>query len=118
MDWPKLQRTERHESASVQQIVALIRAHKVIVIPNAGEETYMQRVKALANAKKFTITKITPYYFDGVLGKTPQNYTPPELATPVAELDAIAEFSDARTTVRMFCPILSNDVVEWLRSGP
>jgi hypothetical protein len=53
------------------------------VVPNAGEETYFQRVRTLANAKKVTITRITPYYGEGVYGKTPTNDEPPKFFLPL-----------------------------------
>jgi hypothetical protein len=114
LDWPELQRTDRRQTASVQQIIALIRAHRIIVLPNVDEETYFQRVKALAKAKTFSITNITPYYLDGELGDTNQNYAPPKYATPIAELDAVAGFGNSNAAVRMFSFILSSDATRAL----
>jgi hypothetical protein len=84
------------------------------VLPNVGEETYFQRVKALANAKTFSITNVTPYYLDGELGDTNQNYAPPKYATPIAELDAVADFGNSNAAVRMFSFILSSDATRAL----
>ena len=84
------------------------------MIPNAGEKTYFKRVKALANARKFTITNITPYYFEGEFGDTNRNYVPPQYATPVAELDAVADFGNSNATVRILSFILSSDVTRAL----
>ena len=114
LDWPEVKRADRGQTASVQQIIALIRAHRVIVLPNVGEETYFQRVKALANAKTFSITNVTPYYLDGELGDTNQNYAPPKYATPIAELDAVADFGNSNAAVRMFSFILSSDATRAL----
>jgi hypothetical protein len=114
LDWPELQRTERRQTASVQQIIALIRAHRIIVLPNVDEETYFQRIKTLANATTFSITNITPYYLDGELGDTNQNYLPPKYATPIAELDAVAGFGNSNAAVRMFSFILSSDATRAL----
>jgi hypothetical protein len=114
LDWPEVKRADLCQTASVQEIIALIRAHRIIVLPNVDEEMYFQRVKALANAKAFSITNITQYYLDGELGKTNQNYVPPKYATPIAELDAVADFGNSNATVRIFSFILSSDVTRAL----
>jgi len=112
--WPTLKRDGKSQTASPQQIIACIRAHKIIVIPNADEEKYFERVKTLANAKKFTITKITPYYGEGVFGEVPTNNEPSKYVSPVAELEAIADFGNSNLTVRLFSPVLSSDAIRLL----
>jgi hypothetical protein len=110
LTWPNL---ERHKSLPIvnpDEIIACIRAHKIIVIPNADEERYFDRVKALANARKFTITKITPYYMEGVFGEVPANNEPSKIVAPIAELEAVADFGNSNLTVRLLSPILSWDV--------
>ena len=84
------------------------------MIPNAGEQTYFQRVKSLANAKTFNITNVIPYYLDGLLGETNQNNVPSQFATPIAELDAVADFGNSNAAVRIFSFILSSDVTRAL----
>ncbi len=67
------QNSERYKSeqtASIQELIQCIKAHKTIVVPVNGEN-YFAKLKTLANAKKLTITKITPYYQHGVLGDSP-----------------------------------------------
>ena len=108
--FPNLQREQNNPTAGPQQIIACIRAHKIIVVPNAGEETYFQRVKTLANAKKVTITRITPYYGEGVYGETPTNNEPSKIVSPIAELEAVADFGNSNATVRLLSPILSSEV--------
>jgi len=111
LDWPELQRNERRQTASVQQLIALIRAHRIIVLPNdIHEDRFFQRIESLSNAKTFSITNIIPYYLDGKLGETNQNDVPPEYATPIAEIDAIADFGNSNDAVRIFSFILSSDV--------
>jgi hypothetical protein len=112
--WPNLERYESQPTASPQQIISCIRAHKVIVIPD-GEERYFERVKALANAKIFTITGITPYYGEGVFGELPTSDEPPKFFPPIAELAAVADFGNSNLTVRLIAPILSSDVKRLLR---
>ena len=109
--WPDLQQEELQQTASPQQIIACIRAHKTIVLPNAGEETYFQRIKVLAEAKTFIITKVTPYYSEGVYGETPTNDEPPKVIMPIAELDAVADFGSSDLAVRLYSPILASEVV-------
>ena len=84
------------------------------MLPNADEEKYFERVKALANAKKITITKITPYYGEGVFGEMPTNNEPSESVAPFAELEAIADFGNSNLTVRLFSPVLSTDAIRLL----
>ena len=114
--WPDLKRDELQPAASPQQIINCIRAQKTIVLPNAGEETYFQRIKALANAKTFTIKKITPYYSEGIFGEVPTNDVPPDFVTPLAELEAVADFGNSNATVRLLSPILSSEVSRLLRN--
>jgi hypothetical protein len=63
----------------------------------------------LAKAKAFTITKITPYYGEGVLGEVPTNDVSPEIVTPFAELEAVADFGNSKTTVRLLSPIITSE---------
>jgi len=113
--WPDLKRDELQPAASPQQIINCIRSQKTIVLPNASEETYFQRIKALANAKTFTITKITPYYSEGIFGVVPTNDVPPEFVTPLAELEAVADFGNSNATVQILSPILSSEANRLLK---
>ena len=114
--WPDLKRDKFQQTVSPQQIIACIEAHKIIVLPNVGEEKYFERVKSLANAKTFTITKITPSYSEGVMGEAPTNDAPSEFITPFAELEAIADFGNSNATVRLVSPIISSEVNRLLRA--
>ena len=87
-----------------------------MVLPNPDEEDYFVRLKRLANAKKLTITKITPYYGEGVFGEVPTNDVPCKFATPFAELEAVADFGNSNATVQILSPILSSDVIRLLES--
>jgi hypothetical protein len=116
--WPNLERDKDNPTASPQQIINCIKAQKTIVLPNPDEETYFQRIKALANVKTFTITKITPYYSEGTFGEVPTNDVPPEFVTPLAELEAVADFGNSNATVRLVSPILSSEVSRLLGNKP
>ena len=105
--WPNLERDKQSQTASPEEIIRSIREHKVIVLPNDGEANYFARLRTLASAKKLTITKITPYYGEGVFGEVPTNDVPPEFVMPFAELEAVADFGNSNTTVRLLCPILT-----------
>jgi hypothetical protein len=107
--WPDVKRDKQSEIASPQQIIHCIRARRVVVFPNRNEATYFERVKSLAKAKTLTITKITPYYGDGVFGEVPTDGEPKKFA-PFAELDAVADFGTSNATVRLCSPILSSEV--------
>jgi hypothetical protein len=108
--WPNLERCQSASSASPQQIINYIRAHKAIVLPAPDEEDYFARLKTLATAKKLTITKITPYYGEGIIGEVPTNDLPPEFVTPFAELEAVADFGNSNAVVQLVSPILSSEV--------
>jgi hypothetical protein len=114
--WPNLEHNQNSPTASPQQITACIRAHKIIVIPNADEDNYFERVKSLANAKTFTITKITPYYGEGIFGEVPTNDVPPEFIVPFAELEAVADFGNSNVTVRLLSPIIASEVNRLLKT--
>ena len=108
--WPDLKRIEQYPTASPQQIIACIQAHKAIVLPNDDEPNYFARVKNLAKAETFTITKVTPYYSEGVYGEMPTNDEPSNIVAPIAELEAVADFGNSNVTVRLLSPIISSEV--------
>jgi hypothetical protein len=114
LNWPNLERYETCQIASPEQIVACIRAHKIFVLPKADDESYSERIKTLSTARRLTVTKITPYYSEGMFGETPQDNEPPKWVTPIVELEAVAEFGNSNTTVRIYSPILSSDVARLL----
>ena len=111
--WSDVERYKNERTASPDEIIRCIRAHKAIVMPNFRDDDF-DRLKKLATAKKFTITKITPYYGEGMFGEVPTNDVPCEFATPFAELEAVADFGNSNTTVRLLSPILSSEVVRLL----
>ena len=118
LNWPVLERDSKQSIASPQQIIACIRAHGVLVLPNDDETNYFGRIRILANAQKFSITKITPYYIDGVFGEVPTNDVPSKYVGPVAELEGASDLGGTNTSVRLLCPILSKDVVNAVTSPP
>jgi hypothetical protein len=107
---PNLQREQNNATATPQQIIACIRAFKTPSPPNGDEPDYFGRIKNLAKAKKLTIIKITPYYGEGIYGKAPTNGELPKIVTPIAKLDAVADFGNSNVTVRLMSPILSSEV--------
>lgn len=114
--WSTVERYESQQTASTQEIIHCICRHKVIVLPNPDEEDYFARLKRLAVAKKLTITKITPYYGEGVFGEVPTNDVPCKFATPFAELDAVADFGKSNATIRLLSPILTSEVIRLLKT--
>jgi len=106
---PELERVELQSAASPQQIIACIRAFKTITLPNRSEQDYFARLKNLSKARKLIITKITPYYREGTWGEMPTNGEPLRLITPIAEIEAIADFGTSNGNVRLFSPIISAD---------
>lgn len=108
--WSKVERYESQQVASIQEIIHCIRAHKTFVLPAPDEEDYFARLKSLASVKKLTITKITPYYGEGVFGEVATNDVPCKFAVPLAELEAVADFGTSNTTVRLLSPIIATEV--------
>jgi len=106
---PNLEREQNSPTADVQQIISCIRGFKTAVVPD-DKPNYFARVKNLANARKFTITKITHYYSEGIYGEMPTNNEPSKVVSPMAELEAVADFGNSNATVRLFAPILSSEV--------
>lgn len=113
---PKLEREQESPTASAQQIIACIKALKTPSPPNGEESDYFGRIKNLAKATKLTITKITPYYGEGVYGEAPTNNEPSRFVTPIAELEAVADFGNSNTTVRLLSPIMSSEVNRLLKA--
>jgi len=107
--WPDLKRDEFQQTASLSQITACIRAFKTMLLPRGNEPNCFAQLKNLAKAKKLTITKITPYYREGVYGDMADSETP-ETITPFAELEAVADFGSSNTIVRLLSPITSSEV--------
>jgi hypothetical protein len=112
---PKLQRLHESTTASPREVIACIRAFKTPLKPN-GERNYFGEVNNLARAKKVTITKLTPYYGEGVFGEPPTNNDRLKLVLPVAELEAVAEFGNSNSTLRLYSPILSSEAHRLLGS--
>jgi hypothetical protein len=108
--WSNVERYESHRTASTQEIIRCIKAHKTIVLPNVDERNYFSRLEHLASTKRLIVTKITPYYGEGIFGKVPTNDAPSMFATPFAELEAVADFGNSNATIRFVAPILSSEV--------
>jgi hypothetical protein len=115
--WPDLKRSELQQTASPQQIIACIRAFKTMSLPNGNETDYFGRIKNLAKAKKLTITKITPYYSEGIYGKAPANDEPPGIVMPIAELEVVADFGSSNATVKLLAPILASEASRLSKPG-
>ena len=114
--WSALNRFESWQTASLQEISRCIKAHKTIVLPNIDEADYFARLRALATARKLTITKITPVYGEGILGEAQTNNAPCTFAIPFVELEAVADFGASNAAVRLVAPILSSEVKRLLKS--
>ena len=104
--WPNLEPAQTSLSASPKEIIRYIREHRVMILPD-NKPNYFGRVTTLAKARTFTITKITPYFTEGIFGEVPTSDRPPEFITPFAELEGIADFGNSNVTVRLLCPIIS-----------
>jgi hypothetical protein len=114
--WPELQRDKLQPTANAQQIITCIRAFKTMSLPIHEEADYFARLKNFAKAKKLTITKIKPYYMEGIYGGMPTNDEPSEFIATFAELEAVADFGNSNATVRLLSPILSSEVSRLLEN--
>ena len=114
--WPDLKRAEIQPVASPQQIVACIRAYKTMLLPSREETNYFGRLKGFTKVKKLTVTKITPYYREGVYGDMADSSEPPETIAPFAELEAVADFGNSSVTVKLLTPILSTEASKLLNT--
>jgi hypothetical protein len=110
LQWSDIAPYQEQSTASPQEIIQCIRAKNIMVMPNPNEEWYFERVKKLAAAKRFIISKITPYYMSNVFGVAPTDNEPSKYICPLAELDATADFGNSNATVRILSPITSSDV--------
>ncbi|HEY3761975.1 MAG TPA: hypothetical protein VGN23_09530 [Verrucomicrobiae bacterium] len=108
--WPELERFQKEATAPPDEIIQIIRKRRILVYPDKNETGLFERIKNLSKAKTFTITKITPYYIEGVLGETPTNDEPPRLIAPLAEIQAVADFGTSHSSVTLLAPITSVDV--------
>lgn len=113
--WPKLEPAQKSFTASPKEIMRCIRERRVMVLPD-NKPNYFGRVKMLAKARTFTVTKITPYFTEGVFGEVPTNDVPSEFVTPLAELEAFADFGNSNVTVRLLSPIISSGVSRLLKA--
>jgi hypothetical protein len=107
--WPNLERHKQSQTATVEQIIRCIHAHKTFVMPESDED-YFTKLKKLANAKKLTISKITPYYGEGIFGEVPTNGATCNFVMPFALLKADADFGDSHSAIVLYSPLISSDV--------
>ncbi len=112
-NWSEVKPSQRQRTATLQQITTCIQAHNTIVMPESENADYFSRLRALAHAKKLTITKITPFYGDYVFGAT--NNESSQFAIPFAELQCIADFGTSNAPVRLISPILASEVQRLLK---
>jgi hypothetical protein len=111
---PNLERTQKSLTASPEQIIACIRAFKTPSPPKGDEPDYYGRIKNLGKAKMLTITKVTPFYGEGIYGQVPTNGELLSIVLPIAQLDAVADFGDSNAAVRLLSPIISSEVTRLL----
>jgi len=113
--WSDIMPYKNERTATLNEITRCVRAHKLIVMPNGEESGYFRRLQALAGTETLTITKITPYYGEGIFGESPADDTPCRFITPFAELDAVADFGTSKAPVKLLSPILASEVSRMLK---
>jgi hypothetical protein len=113
--WSDVERAKYERTASLDEMTRCIRTRHAIVLPNFKEDDFA-RLRKLATATKLTVTKIMPFYGEGMFESAPANDAPPEFVTPLAELEAVAELSNTNSIVRLLCPILADDAKRLLET--
>jgi hypothetical protein len=114
--WPKLERDENCATASPQEIIQCIRGYKTVLVPADEEGNYFAQVREVARARRLSITHVTPYYGDGMLGEEPRDNEPSRYVRPVAILGATADLGTNAAFVKLYAPILAADVRRLLSS--
>ena len=66
---------------------------------------HFARIKSFSNTKKFTVTKVTPYYGEGIYGEMPTNNEPAKYLTPIAELEVTPIWEIATLLSGSFSPL-------------
>ena len=114
--WPKLERDESEATATPQETIRCIRGFKTVLVPGDEGADYYAQVKEVARARKLTVTQVTPYYGEGMLGEEPRGDEPPKHVRPIAILGATADFGTNTMFIRIYVPILGADVRRLLGS--
>jgi hypothetical protein len=114
--WPKLERDESCATASPQEIIRCISGYKTVLVPGDEESNYFAQVKDVARARRITITQITLYYGEGMLGEETRVNEPSKHVRPIAILGATADFGTNAAFIRIYAPILASDVRRLLGS--
>jgi hypothetical protein len=110
LSWPRLERVGQGPTASAQDITGCIRAFKTPVLPKNDEPDYFARVKSYASVRTLTITNVTFHYSEGKYGEEPDDTKPERFVSPVATLDAIADWGTSNALVRLASPALATEV--------
>jgi hypothetical protein len=108
--WPTLERHELQAIIGPQEIIRCVKEHKISVLPIAEEKDFFGRLQELGKAKKLIINKITPYYADFVFRDVSTNNASSQFATPLAELEAVADFGNTNASIRLLAPIIPSEV--------
>jgi hypothetical protein len=107
--WPTLKLAETAPTATPQQIIECIRAHKTpLALMEPEGRIDRATLAALEKTHTLTITNLTPTYAEGRLGKAPSN-GPDQVFTPYAELEATAQLDRTNLQIRLYAPILARD---------
>ncbi|HEY3761058.1 MAG TPA: hypothetical protein VGN23_04865 [Verrucomicrobiae bacterium] len=97
--WRNLLPLVSHPTLTPSQIVKAIKDGQAMLPPQFDD------VAGIADAKAFTVTKITPRYFNGT-GKEQMDFL-----KPYAELEMRADFATNSATFFLTCPILSTNAI-------
>jgi hypothetical protein len=99
LNWRNLQPLERRRTATKGELLSWIRDGRGVI-----PLTQNANLDELAQAKKLTVTGITPYYLSTTAG------TPQGLMYPFAELDMVADLAGTNTLAfQIDCPILTDE---------
>jgi hypothetical protein len=111
--WSDFKPYQTQAVAGARDIVRCVQARKILVIPDANEpvEQYYGRLRALSGARKLTVTRVTPYYYEEKLGQLPEEGADTSrFINPVAVLDAVADVGTNSMTIHLLSPITGPQV--------
>ena len=116
--WPNLERSQNCRIAKPQQIINLLRARRILVVPNTEEEKYFERLKILSKARTLFITGVIPRYGEiGAFGEASTSDASPEFLIPFAEIYATASWGNSNAAMHFISPILSSEITRLVENN-
>lgn len=108
LSWPNLEPFQIQQMPNGEEIVNWIRAGRSMPEPEVLEDQDHNRLHALRNSKKLTITKITPLYGEGFFGEMPKsNDVRSDFVSLMMVLEVAIEPQTTGRALHLLCPMLA-----------